>query len=167
MSISRADVRAAVRYALILIAVYFIQAELLPHVRIIRMTPVLLPLAAVAFAMWKTPEKAGVFGLFAGMLCDVSFNEPVIKFTLLLTVVSVIVPLLCDTVLSRSFPAFFVMSAAVLVLSAFIQALSLIFVSGQSVVSLAAGALWQTLYSLIFTVPVWFVVKRAADGRRR
>ena len=94
-------VKKVIRYGLYLFVIYLIQAEVMTYIRLMRTTPLLLPMAAVGVAMFETPEKAGVLGLFAGMLCDVSFNEPAIKFTLLLTVVCMVVPVLCDVVLNR------------------------------------------------------------------
>jgi hypothetical protein len=49
--------------------------------------PVLLPTAVVGIATFEGSSRGGGYGLLAGMLCDVSFNQPVIVMTVVLTLV--------------------------------------------------------------------------------
>ena len=102
--------------------------------------------------------------MFAGILCDVSFNEPVGIFTVLLTVTGLIVGTLADTVLTRGFASFFTCCLAVLVISALVQLFPLWIFVRLPLLPLLETAMRQTVYSLLFALPLWFFV-RALGGR--
>jgi hypothetical protein len=54
--------------------------------------------------------------------------------------------------------------AGILVVSAFVQMFPLVFFAGIPPGQLMATALWQTVYSLVFAIPIWFFVR--ALGKR-
>jgi len=151
-------------HALLLITVYVFQGMIFPYLRIFGFAPLLLPLVSTGVAVYEGRFTGGVTGLFAGILCDISFNEPVGVFTVLLTMLGLLVGAMADTVIARGFATFFLCCAAVLVISALIQMFPLVSFLGVPPQNLIPTALWQTVYSLIFAFPIWFFVR--ALGKR-
>ena len=156
-------------HALLLIVVYVLQGMIFPHLRLYGLVPLLLPVAGTGVAVYEGRNTGGVVGLFSGLLCDISLNEPAGLFTVLLTVTGLIVGALADTVLTRGFATFITCCAGVLVLSAFAQTLGLMLLSVEFVPlqPLIATAIRQTVYSLIYALPIWFPVRALGSRAQR
>jgi rod shape-determining protein MreD len=151
-------------HALLLMAIYIFQGMVFPYLRIAGLAPLLLPVVSTGIAIYEGRFAGGINGIFAGILCDISFNEPVGVFTVVLTFTGLLIGTLADTVIMRGFVTFFLSSAAVLVIAAVIQMFPLVFFEGVPPQQLMPTALWQTVYSLAFTFPIWFFVR--ALGKR-
>ena len=125
----------------------------------------LLPIAVTGIALYEGRYVGGLSGLFAGILCDISFNQPVGTFTVYLTVVGLGVGILSDTVLLSGFISYYIGCGIVLIVSAFIQMLPIISLPNNIPVGvLMETVIGQTLYSLILAFPIWFFVR--ALGKR-
>lgn len=148
-------------HTLLLVAVYVLQGVIFPYLRLNGLVPLLLPVAATGVALYEGRDIGGIVGLFAGILCDVSFNQPAGAFTVLLTLTGLIVGTLADTVILRGFVTYYLSCAAVLILAAFVQMFPLIISPFQSVPvqSLISLSIQQTIYSLILALPIWFFVR--------
>jgi len=148
-------------HALLLTTVYVFQGVIFPFMRLGGLVPLLLPVAATGIALYEGRYTGGVAGLFAGILCDISFNQPAGVFTVFLTLTGLIVGTLADTVILRGFVTYYLCCTAVLIVSAFIQMLQMIIlpVDNISVNILLPTALQQTIYSLVMALPIWFFVR--------
>jgi len=146
-------------HAVLLLTVYVVQGVIFPYVRLTGLVPLLLPIVSTGAAVYQGRVAGGVVGIFAGILCDVSFNEPLGMFTVILTLTGLFVGTVADTFMARSFVTFFFSCAAVLVVSAFAQMFSLLFFERVSPTPLLLTGLWQTVYSLICAFPIWFFVR--------
>ena len=146
-------------HALLLLTVYVFQGMIFPYLPLSGLVPLLLPVACAGIAVYQGRVAGGVFGLFAGIFCDISFNAPVGLFTVVLTFAGIAAGALADTVLTRKFGSFFCCSAAILILCAFVQLFPLLFFDGVPPYLLLSTALRQTLYSMLFTFPLWFFVR--------
>jgi len=151
-------------HALLLILVYIFQSMIFPYLRLAGLAPLLMPIVSTGVAVYEGRDAGGIMGMFAGIFCDVSFNEPVGVFTVLLTVMGLIIGTLADTTITRGFVTYFLCCVAVLAVSALIQMLPLLFLLNVPIQPLISVAIQQTLYSLIFTLPIWFFVR--ALGKR-
>ena len=76
----------------------------------------------------------------------------------------IVVGLLSETVMARGFPTFFLCCFGALVLTSFVSMFSLLFFSGVDVRALFTIGLKQTLYSMIFIIPIYFAARSL--GRR-
>lgn len=150
--------------AVLLLVVFIFQGMVFPYIRIAGLSPLLLPLVSTGIAVHEGRVAGGIVGIFAGILCDLSLNEPVGLFTVLLTFTGLVVGTLADSAITRGFVPYFLLCAAVLILSAFVQMVPLFYLGNITVSELMPTALWQTAYSLIFAVPIWFFIK--AIGKR-
>jgi len=153
-------------HTLLIVAVYVFQGVILPFMRFNGLVPLLLPVASTGVALYEGRHTGGITGLFAGILCDISFNQPAGVFTVLLTLSGLIVGTLADTVVLRGFVTFYISCGIVLVVAAFVQMFPLILLPAFNIpiYSLIAIAIQQTIYSLIFAFPIWFFVR--ALGKR-
>jgi len=160
----RTFVVSIILHALLLMTVYVFQGMIFPQLRLIGLVPLLLPVVSTGVAVYEGRYAGGIFGILAGVLCDVSFNEPAAVFTVLLTITGLIIGTLADTVLTRGIATYFLACVAVLAVSAFAQMFPLLFFENVPPAPLMAVALWQTVYSLVFALPLWFFVR--ALGKR-
>jgi len=167
-------------HALCLTVVFIFQGMIFSHIRVDGFTPLLLPLVSTAVAVYEGRVAGGVAGLFAGILCDLSFGDPVAVFTIILTFTGLAIGTLVDTVVTRGFVTYFMFCVGVLALCAVIQGLQLVIVIYSlqlqlinlgippveipPIHDLMQNALWQIIYSLIFAVPIWIFV--SAIGKR-
>ena len=147
-------------HAALILTAYVIQALVFPYITALRLTPLLLPLATVGTAVFEGRMRGGIFGVFAGIFCDVSFTQPVASMTVLLMLTGVIVGFLSETVIAHGFPAYLVCGLLALVASSFIQMFPLIFFQGIPALVLLPTASFEILFSMIFAVPLYFVSRR-------
>ncbi|NLB29092.1 MAG: hypothetical protein GX823_02535 [Clostridiales bacterium] len=129
---------------------------MLPYIKVLPSTPLILPLAAVSVAMFEGGGRGAVAGLFAGALCDLSMHQPVAQFTLLMTILCLIICALSDAVLAPGFLAYFALCIVTLAVCAFMQMFTHLFFDGVTPRVLLLEALRQSLVSLPFTVPIYF-----------
>ena len=155
---------SVVFHALLLMAVFVLQDIVFLYLRVAGIVPLILPLVSTGAAVYQGRVAGGVVGLFAGILCDISFNAPAGVFTVLLTVTGIFVGFLADTVMARGFVTYIISCAAVLAVSAFAQMFPLMFFVDVPSAPLLMMALRQTVYSLIFALPLWFFAR--ALGKR-
>jgi len=146
-------------HAIFLLTVFVIQSMVFPYLFPLGIIPLILPIAAVGVAIFEGSVRGGVFGLLTGMLCDASFNQPLILFTLLMTVIGLVVGVISDTLVAQGFPSFLVTSVIVLVVVAFAQMFSPLFFRGVNFPVLFKTAIFQTLIAAVFTLPIYFVVR--------
>ena len=146
-------------YVPFLVFIYILQAMICSNLPIAGAKPLILPVAAICIAMFEGSVRGGVLGLLSGMLCDFSFNNAPIAFTLTLTAICLIVGILADLVLARGFPTFIVCCVTGLLLCAYIQMHGILSVDGTQLPALVKMAFLQLFYSLLFTLPIYFVTR--------
>jgi rod shape-determining protein MreD len=151
-------------HSLLLIIVFIFQSMIFPYLRLSGLTPLILPIVSTGVAICEGRDAGGIMGIFAGIFCDVSLNEPVGVFVVLLTIMGLIVGALADTVIARGFATYFLCCAAALIISALVQMFPLAFLQSVPVRPLMTTAVQQTVYSLLFSLPIWFFVR--ALGKR-
>ena len=95
----------------------------------------------------------------AGILSDLFFGSQSVLFTVLFPVMGFIAGFLGDFYLNKRLFTYCIMGAAALFLAAFAQMFSLLFYEGQSSAALWVTALLQTLWSLPFLFPSYYLCK--------
>ena len=156
--LKRKTVMNIVRHGIFLLVLYTLQAAVFPWFGKGGI-PVLLAVAVVGVSLFEDREDGAVFGLFAGILCDIAMGKPLIVFTVTLTVVGYLSGYLGETLLSRRFPSYMLCCFVTMVIVSFIQLFSLLFFYGESPGRLLITAAVQTGTSLICAVPVYPIVK--------
>ena len=151
-------------HGLLLMIVYIFQGVIFPYLRLLGFVPLLLPIVSTGVAVYEGRYAGGITGIFAGILCDISFNEPAGVFTVLLTMSGLLIGMLADTVMTRSFATYIISCIIVFAVSSFAQMFPLLFFENVPPRPLLVTALWQTVYSFIFVFILWFFVR--ALGKR-
>ncbi len=151
-------IRLLIYVPLILIA-YILQASVFSELPMGGAKPLILPVAATAFAMFGGRVRGGAFGLVCGLLCDVALCRPAILFTLLLPAAGILIGTLFETLLAQGFPSYLLCCIVLLLVSAFCQMFGLLFYSGAQIGDLSVTAAYQTLYSLVFTIPIYWLTR--------
>jgi hypothetical protein len=145
---------------LCIVAVFVVQALVLPFITALPSVPLILPLVAVGTAMFEGGFRGAAAGLFSGALCDIAMNRPIARFAVLLTLVCLVVGVLSETVVARGFAPYLLMCAGALFIGAATQMFTLLFFDGVASRVLFEEAVRQTAVSLPFAVPIYYIVSR-------
>ena len=140
-----------------MLVLYILQAMVFPYLRIGGAAPLILPLTVSGAALFNGRVPGGVMGIFAGMLCDMSFNQPTIVFTITLAIAGILLGALSDSLLVRGFPSYFLCSVGILVLCTFVQMVPLLFFRQVALAPLLDTAWRQLLYSVVFILPMYYL----------
>lgn len=159
--------RSTLGLILIMLLCYFLQSAVFSRLLIFGVAPLLLPLVAAAAGLLGSSGWGGAFGLLCGILCDAALGGGGLLFTVALTVMGFLCGFLGDFILARGFPSYLMLSAGVLLLSAFIQMFRLLVFDHAPVWLLIRTGLMQSLASALFILPLYFCVRRALRAWRR
>lgn len=151
--------RRAVLYFLYLLGFLVLQNVIFSHIAPLGVRAMFMPALVVAVALFEGGWRGGLFGLAAGILCDLFLAGQTVLFTILFPVMGFAVGLLGDFYLNRRFFSYAVMAVLALLLSAFAQMFSLLVYRGQSPLALWGTALLQTLWSVPFIYPAYYICK--------
>ncbi|MBR7082285.1 MAG: hypothetical protein IKI49_06270 [Oscillospiraceae bacterium] len=146
-------------YAVTLIILYMLQAVVFSELKLLGVKPLIIPLAVVGVAIFEGSHGGGVFGLFAGMLFDIAYAQPLIEYTILMTALGIAVGLFADYVLSRRFPSYVLCCISALLLVSAVQMLWMLVFGGAQPRELLGTAWRQLVYSIIFIAPLYFPIK--------
>jgi len=167
MNKKQALVISILLHALLLVAAYVFQGVIFPFMRLGGLVPLLLPVAGAGIALYEGRYTGGIAGLFAGILCDISFNAPVGTFTVFLTLTGLGIGTLADAFILPGFVTYYLSCFIVLVISAFIQMFPLVVLQGIAIQVLIGTAIQKIIYSLIFALPMWFLVRGLGKRSQR
>lgn len=146
-------------HTILILFLFILQSMVFSRLRIMGIAPLILPVCVVGVALFEGPSWGGGFGLAAGVFCDLSFTGTTVFFTVLLMVIGILIGLLSEYVLARGFPSYLLCSVLTLVVIALFQIFSLLVFSGVSPTVLIQVALAQSLYSLIFILPIYYLTR--------
>ncbi len=153
------------RLALFLLVLYISQAFVFPRVVIRGVKPLIIPVAAIGVGFFGGGVKGGVFGLFSGILCDVAFDS-VPLFTFLLPVIGMLSGLITEYYLIPGLPSYLLCSLGGLLTISVFQMFSFIMFKNASFSAVAEAALYQSLYSLIFALLLYWPSWLVSSGKR-
>ena len=156
--------RWALIHLAVLLVLFLLQDMVFSLLRIFGVTPLILPLAVVGVGLFEGPTWGGMFGLAAGVLCDTAFSNTTVLFTILLTAMGMGIGLLSNFLLSRGFSSYMLCSAVAVIAIAFFQMFGLLVYLGESPQALLRVGIVQSLYSLLFAVPLYYLTR--ALGKR-
>ena len=154
-------VRRAILYAFLLAALYLFQNYYLSHLRPFGVAAIIAPAAVVVISMFEGGIGGAAFGLIAGFLGDLGYSENLVLFTVLFPVLGLASGLMADHVVDKSFLAFLFLDILMLLFISFCQMLGPWIDSG-SFGPVCKIALLQVLWSLPFTLPVYFIGRELA-----
>ena len=158
--------RSILLLALYLALTLLAQNTLFARLRIWGVHVCILPALMMAVCMFRGPIPAGVFGIFAGVFAEMAYPESTVLFLLLLPLLGYFGGILAEHLMNRSLPAFLCMCFAAMLLTAFAQLLRVWVLHGGAVGPLLLTGLKQSIVSLPFAIPFFFISKTAARKQR-
>lgn len=141
--------RAVLEYAVYMILAMILQSLLFSRFSVFGIKGFILPAAVAAVGMYRGGVRGTVFGLILGIFADMSFSETTILFTLLFPVLGFLFGFAADFYINKSFFAFMVFTVAALFITALMQLLSAVIISGAELMPAFFTALMQTVVSII------------------
>lgn len=153
-------IKRVVLHIVFILLLFALQAAVFSRLRIFGASPLLLPIAAVGFGLYEGGLRGGLWGLVSGVLCDVAMGDSGVLFTVFCTLAGFFAGFLSEFVLARGFPSFAMLSGVTLVLSALLQSFALLFFKNVPPLPVLRIALVQTLYSLLFILPLYYPVRK-------
>ena len=151
--------RRGVMYGLLLLLFLLLQNVVFSHIAPLGVRSMFLPALVVAAGLFEGGDRGGYFGLAAGVLSDLLYTSHGVTFTLLFPLLGFAAGFLADFYLNRRFFSYAVLAVLGLFLSAFFQMFGLLFFQGQSPWALWSTALLQTLWSVPFIFPAYYLCK--------
>lgn len=155
MEIDKSKIKNFLRMTLFLFVLYIFQAFVFPRVLLFGVKPLILPVAAIGVGYFSGGIKGGVFGLLCGLLCDASFDSTPL-FTFLLPLLGLAAGMASEYFLIPGPPSYILCSFGGLLIISFFQMFSFVVFRGTRIASAAETALYQSLYSLIFALLLYW-----------
>ncbi len=152
-------IRRGVLYALYLLGALILQNVIFSHVAPLGVRAMFMPALVTAVALFEGGRTGGVFGLAAGIVTDLFFAGQSVMFTVLFPVIGFVTGFLVDFFLNRRLLTYVILTVPALLLAAFVQMFSLLFYRGQNSFALWWTALLQTLWSVPFIFPAYYLCK--------
>ena len=152
-------IRRGMLYALYLLGFLLLQNVVFSHIAPFGVRAMFMPALVAAVALFEGGSRGGLFGLAAGIVTDLFFSGQTVLFTVLFPVMAFAIGLLADFYLNRRFFSYAILAVLALFLSAFAQMFSLLVYHGQGSWALWRTAILQTLWSLPFIYPAYYICK--------
>jgi len=160
LSLTSAKAIRIIRRASVLLILFFLQS-MLARARMLGAAPLLLPAGAVGIALFCATEWGGIWGLVAGILCDVGVGDSPLLCSIVLTIAGVGTGFLSEFFFAKSFITYLIISSISLALLCICQFIPPVLLRAVPVpLSVAAPVLlMQFIYSALFIIPTYFLCK--------
>ncbi len=161
----KASFLLVLKHALVLLILYILQALVFPWFGT-AVQPMLLCVAAAGVAHGEGSFPGSLFGLFAGILTDSALGRPIMTFTLLLTVLGLLIGYLSENWLSANLPGYAASCAISSLICIAVQALPVLLKHGPPA-ALGLTALIQFAVSMVAALILLPVIRRLTLTYRR
>jgi hypothetical protein len=155
MEIDKSKIKNFLRLTLFLFVLYILQAFVFPRVVLWNAKPLILPIAAIGVGYFGGGIRGGVFGLFCGLLCDASFDSTPL-FTFLLPLLGLAAGMASQYYLIPGPLSYVLCSVGGLLVISIFQMFSFVVFKNTKIAAAAETALYQSLYSLIFALLLYW-----------
>ncbi len=152
-------IRRGFLYGVYLLGFLLLQNVIFSHIAPLGVKAMFMPALVTAVALFEGGWVGGVFGLAAGIALDLFFAGQTVTFTVLFPVIGFAAGFLVDFFLNRRLLTYVILTIPALLLAAFFQMFSLLFYQGQNSFALWGVALLQTLWSVPFIFPAYYLCK--------
>lgn len=147
-------------YALGVVPIWLAETQLLNRVPLFGVIPVLLPLAAVAVALWEGARCGAVFGLCLGVIADATYPGTPGGMTLGLCLLGLLAGAACQYGVRQSFVGYALCAAAAMGLLELGRVTWCMFTHLGPLPVVSLVALKEGLWSLCFTPLIYPLFKR-------
>jgi hypothetical protein len=144
----------------VLLAALFVQNLLLSRVTVLGVRAFITPIAVVAVGFFEGGVWGGAFGLLLGLFSDMNLNDAPVLLTVVFPLLGFLSGALAMFFVNRRFFAFFFVSLAALALTALCQMFRFIAAADTELLPLLTVAALQTLWSLPFTLVIYYPCRK-------
>lgn len=155
--------RLAFVYILFLILVLFLQDTVLARMTVFGVKMMFIPAAIAAVGVHEGGFRGGLFGLLAGFLCDMTFTENTVLFTLLFPAIGFAAGMAADFMMNRSYIAYLFTAAACIVVTGCIQMIRVLVLQPSAVFYCLLIVVAQMLVSMPMAAVLYFPVEQIAS----
>lgn len=160
--INLSKLRRTILYALLLAVLFIVQDLAASHVTVFGVRPLLIPAAVVAVGLLDGGLWGGFFGIAAGFFYDMGCSEHIFLFTVTLAVIGFFVGVLGQFLFHRGFVSYFVLTIAAIAVVTYCQMFRFLFFTDTDPAAVWRTGLIQFLWSLPWSIPVYFPCRSIA-----
>ena len=158
-------IRRAVLYIACMVVMLTLQEAVLSRISPLGVRAMPMPALVTAVGLFEGGLWGGVFGVFAGLFCDMAGSSTTVLLTITFAVLGFLAGLVCQMLINRRFYSYMIAALAAQLLAALCQGLPVWIYHGASVLALLRTAALQSLWSLPFAVPSYFACRAIAGSR--
>lgn len=160
-------IRKAILYIVCLAVTLTLQGSFFSRISILGVKSMFVPVIIVAIGLFEGGMWGGVFGVIAGIFCDIASSDTTVLFTIVLAVEGFVAGLMGETLINRRFYSYVIVAVLALALLALCQIVPVWLYKGSALPPLLRTGALQTLWSVPFTVPAYFACKAIAGYKTR
>ena len=155
--------RLAVIYIAFLILVQFMQDTVLARFAIFGVKTLFVPAALTAVGFHEGGFRGGLYGLLAGVLCDMTYSENTVLFTMLFPALGFASGLAADFMMNRTYIAYLFTAAFCLLVTGVAQMLRVVVLQPGAVFYCLLIIVAQALVSMPIVAVLYFPVEQIAS----
>ncbi len=155
--------RLAFVYIVFMVFVQFLQDTVFAHFALFGVKMLFVPAACSAVGVHEGGFRGGLYGLLAGLLCDLTYSENTVLFTLLFPAVGFVSGLAADFLMNRSFPAYLVTVAACITGVGIVQLIGVLVVQPGAILHGLLIVVLQTVWSMPMAALLYFPAEQIAS----
>lgn len=155
--------RLAFIYILFLILVQFMQDTVLARFAVFGVKTLFVPAAVTAVGFQEGGFRGGLYGLLAGFLCDMTYAENTVLFTLLFPALGFVSGLAADFMMNRTYVAYLVVAAGCLLVTGCVQMIRVLVLQPGAVLYCLVIAVMQALVSMPFAAVLYFPAEQISS----
>ena len=148
--------RLALVYIAFLIIVQFMQDTVMARFAVLGVKTLFVPAAVTAVGFHEGGFRGGIYGLLAGLLCDMTYAENTVMFTLLVPALGFGSGLAADFALNRSYVAYMFTAFVCLLITGGVQMLRVLVLQPGALLHCLLTALGQTVLSMPIAALLYF-----------
>ena len=142
-------------YALAILPIWFLEVYVLNRLPVLGVTPMLMPLAAVAAAVLEDATGGAGYGLFVGILCDAAYHGTNGAMTLGLCLLGMAAGALAQYALRQNLVGCLLCSLGALLCIDAVRVAVHLLRGSASLGALLRVAVPEALWSMVFVFPVY------------
>lgn len=155
--------RLALIYIAFMILVQFLQDTVLARFAIMGIKTMFVPAAVTAVGFQEGGFRGGLYGLLAGVLCDMTYSENTVLFTILFPALGFASGLAADYMMNRTYVAYLFSAAVCLLITGLAQSMRVLVLHPGAVIGCAILAVGQMIVSMPIAALLYFPVEQIAS----
>lgn len=155
--------RLAFIYILFMILVQFMQDTVLARFALFGVKTLFVPAAVTAVGFQEGGFRGGLYGLLAGFLCDMTYAENTVLFTVLFPALGFASGLAADFMMNRSYVAYLCAAAVCLLVTGAAQMIRVVVLQPGAVLYCIIIVAAQALVSMPFAAVLYFPAEQISS----